>query len=36
MKDPIGTPLMPGWHRVIAAESDFGSRMIETIEAENE
>jgi len=35
MEDPIGTPLMPGWHRVISAESDFGNRMIEVIEAEN-
>ncbi len=36
LEDPIGTPLMPGWHRVMSAEADFGSRMIETIEAENE
>ena len=35
MDDPIGTPLMPGWHRVISAESDFGNRIIEVIETEN-
>ncbi len=35
MDDPIGTPLLPGWQRVIAAEADFGNRMIEVIEAEN-
>ncbi|MBN2333617.1 MAG: glycosyl transferase [Deltaproteobacteria bacterium] len=35
MDDPIGTPLLPGWHRVISGEADFGSRMIEVIDAEN-
>ena len=36
MKNPLGTPLLAAWQRVIAADYDFNNRLIELIDGMNE
>ncbi|MEA3333235.1 MAG: glycosyl transferase [Pseudomonadota bacterium] len=35
MKNPLGTPLLAAWQRVIAADPDFNSRLVELIDEMN-